>query len=85
MQRYSCLGVLAVATLLAWELGQVVATYVTIGLFGEQYSLAFAPAGGWGQTDVLAVLTIRLVLAAVVAAPLVITAARLLFRDRSRE
>ena len=83
MQRSDAgrLGVLVVTALAAWELGQVVATYVLTGLF-KGHQLGFLPGNGFGQGDALALLITRVALAALVAIPVVLVLARLLWRDR---
>lgn len=84
MYDYSRVGGLVVAALLAWELGQLVATYVIVGVLGDHFSLVLLPANGWDQADTVAVLLLRLALAAAVAVPPVLLAARLLFGARDR-
>ena len=78
------LALTVIAALAAWELGQVLATYLVIGLYGENVELGFTPGNGFDQLDTLAVVLLRLVLAAVVAVPVLLLLGRALWRDRSR-
>ena len=78
------LGVTVVAGLAAWELGQLVAIYLIIGFFGDHSSLTFLPGNGFGQGETLALLVVRVVIAALVAGPVALLLCRLLWRDRSR-
>ncbi len=80
----SRLGLTVIAGLAAWELGQVLATYLIIGFYGDHFQLAFTPGNGFDQLDTLGVLLIRLVISALVAVPVLLLLGRLLWRDRSR-
>ena len=77
-------GVTVVAGLAAWELGQVAATYLVLGFFGGSTSLGFTRGDGFGQVETLALLVVRLGIAALVAVPVVLVLSRLLWREPSR-
>lgn len=78
------IGVTLIAGLAAWEVGQVVATFLIIGFFGDHFQLAFAPGGGFDQLDTLAVLLARLAIATLVALPILLLLGRVMWRERSR-
>ena len=75
-------GLLVVAALAAWELGQVVATYLLLGIFGGTQPLGLWAGNGFDQAETLALLVARVAVAALLALLCVLPLARLLWRDR---
>lgn len=80
------LGMTVISGLAAWELGQVLATYLIIGFYGDHFHVVFTPGGGFDQLDTLGVLLIRLVISTLVAVPvlLLLLLGKFLWRGRAR-